>query len=122
MPLISEFTGPPVRLKLSRLPGFKLQVLSIATNGRKAVNCARPGRFGNPFHHNNDGTRMVPKLAGQLFRAQLLGDGWFVNDQGRTIRLAEIRERLAGKNLACFCPLTSDWCHCQPLLEVANGN
>ncbi len=120
--MVSEFTGPPVRLQLRRKLDFNLQALSLATNGRPATNCARPGPFGNPFHHNADGSLMLPKLAGQLFRAQLMGDGWFVNDRGKTIRVPYIRERLAGRNLACFCPVDAEWCHCAPLLEVANGD
>lgn len=41
----------PVRLRLSRKPGFDLQALSIATNGLPAVSVTRgPGRkWGNPF-------------------------------------------------------------------------
>lgn len=27
---------------------------------------------------------------------------------------------LSGHDLACWCPLTSDWCHAQTLLEIAN--
>ena len=28
---------------------------------------------------------------------------------------------LAGKDLACWCPLTSDWCHAETLLQLAPG-
>jgi hypothetical protein len=27
--------------------------------------------------------------------------------------------QLAGKDLACWCPLTSDWCHAETLLQMA---
>lgn len=118
---ISEFTGPPVRLQLSRSKGFDLQALSRATNGRRAVNCARPGWAGNPFHHNDDGSLMAPERAGLLFKVQLLGDGWFVNDHGKTIRTADIVKRLGGHNAACFCPVDAPWCHCVPLMLVANA-
>lgn len=39
----------PVRIRLSRAKGFNLQAASLAINGLPAVNCARPGRWGNPF-------------------------------------------------------------------------
>lgn len=119
---IQEFAGPPVRLKLSRKTGFNLQALSFATNGRRAVNCARPGWAGNPFHHNDDGSPMNPERAGILFRAQLMGDGWFVNDHGKTIRVADVVRRLRGHNLACFCDVDAPWCHCVPLMLVANAD
>lgn len=35
---------------------------------------------------------------------------------------AEIREHLAGKNLACWCPLDGQPCHADVLLELANGS
>ncbi|KAB8186985.1 DUF4326 domain-containing protein [Nonomuraea phyllanthi] len=38
----------------------------------------------------------------------------------------EIRRELAGKDLACWCPLPepgeTDWCHARVLLEIANGD
>ena len=37
----------PVRMRLSRAKGFNLQAASRAINGLPAVNCARPGKWGN---------------------------------------------------------------------------
>lgn len=118
---VAEFTGPPVRLQLSRTAGFDLQALSFATNGRIAANCARPGWAGNPFHHWPNGDAIPPALSGEIFRVQLEHRGFFINDHGKTITTAYIRKRLAGKNLACFCPPDCAWCHLIPLLEVANS-
>ena len=39
----------PRRIRLSRARGFRLP--------GGAINCARPGRFGNPFIVGRDGTR-----------------------------------------------------------------
>lgn len=39
----------PVRLQLSRVKGFNLQALSLATNGLAAVVVKRPTRWGNPY-------------------------------------------------------------------------
>lgn len=39
----------PVRIQLSRKKGFNLQAHSLSVNGLPAVNCARPGPYGNPF-------------------------------------------------------------------------
>lgn len=39
----------PVRLQLSRKRGFDLQAHSLAINGLRAVNVARPSILGNPF-------------------------------------------------------------------------
>jgi hypothetical protein len=32
-----------------------------------------------------------------------------------------IRRDLAGKDLACWCPLDAKWCHADVLLEIANS-
>lgn len=106
----------PVRLQLRRTKGFKLQVISQHINGLPAVNCARPGPYGNPFVVGVDG--MTAERACINFRAQLKVAGWFTGR--RTVKIAEIREKLRGKNLACFCPLTSKHCHVDTLIEVAN--
>lgn len=116
------FTGPPGRIQLRRTKGFRLQAASIALNGRSAVNCARPGWAGNPFHLCEDGSPTDPARAAWLFSVQVKKDGWFVNTAGRVIRLPEIRAKLRGRNLACFCKANSPHCHIITLLEVANGD
>jgi hypothetical protein len=103
------FRKPPQRLRLSRAKGFSLQYLSERTNGRPAVSVVRPGRWGNPF----------PITAGQpaeaavtAFRKALLG-------RALDFDADEVRARLKGKNLACWCAPGAP-CHADVLLEIAN--
>lgn len=91
----------PVRLQLSRRKGFDLQKHSRAVNGLTAVNCARPGKWGNPFTFENSGN-VHPALR---FACEILP----------LMNTAELR----GKNLACFCK-QGDYCHVDALLEFAN--
>jgi hypothetical protein len=55
----------------------------------------------------------------ELFRQYVCGGGpmldWTPSDV-----TADIREKLAGHNLACWCPLDQP-CHADVLLEIANG-
>lgn len=92
------------------------------------VKVDRTSRFGNPFKvglvacgcrsagdcHHNTFRRATAAEAVQAYRE--------VNRSAR--RLAEIRGRLRGKNLACWCPLPKpgepDLCHAAVLLELAN--
>ena len=109
----------PVRLQLSRRKGFNLQALSLATNGLEAVNCARPGRFGNPFVIGqpvsalSGGPVLDAAEAVALFRSELmlsLANNDYALDNLLTLR---------GKNLACFCAIGAP-CHADVLLEFAN--
>ena len=95
----------PVRLQLSRRKGFDLQRASRDLNGLLAVNCARPGKWGNP-HKVCAGVNA--ELAVQRFR----------EDFGAHPEYAGIKE-LRDKNLACYCALDSP-CHADVLLELAN--
>ena len=92
----------PVRLQLSRAKGFSLQAHSRVVNGLAAVNCARPGKWGNPFRARGTGTA---EDCVNAYRSYL----------ATGTDLTELR----GKNLACFCKL-SDPCHADVLLELAN--
>lgn len=102
----------PQRIQLQRRKGWNLQVHSFLLNGLPAVNCARPGRYGNMHcvgpcplcgvHHSRE--EAVDK-----FRAEVSGP----------ICSERIRDALRGKNLACYCPLDQP-CHCDVLLEEAN--
>jgi hypothetical protein len=87
-----------------------------------AVIVARPSKWGNPWpvgstvfveHARPAGIyvrefRVTPELAVALFR------------QAFTPDVPEIREELAGRDLACWCPLDQP-CHGDVLLELANG-
>lgn len=106
----------PVRMRLSRTKGAKLQDASRALNGLAAVNCARPGPYGNPHHVGPD---MTAERACIHFKADLLRLGYIIGPR-RTVTIADIRAKLAGKNLACFCKLSAKHCHVDTLLRVAN--
>lgn len=106
----------PVRLQLSRRPGFNLQALSRETNGLDAVNVARPSMDGNDFVVGRDGTaaECVAQHRAQIEEAC-----------ARDPQACELMwKRLRGRNLACWCPLPAagalDICHAATLLELAN--
>lgn len=118
----------PIRLRLSRRKGFDLQAVSRAFNGLPAVNCARPGKWGNPFvaapfkepGHEFKGAASgyvaVPTVedAVEIFRIMMTEP----NAPRGTQMRAEIEE-LRGKNLACWCAPGAP-CHADVLLEIAN--
>ena len=94
----------PVRLQLSRKRGFNLQELSLATNGLPAVNCARPGRWGNPFKVGGvtifGRLTQTPDVVVDRYKDWLASDKY----QDAEERRAELH-KLRGKNLACWCHL-----------------
>lgn len=95
----------PVRLRLSRRAGFKLQHISRQTNGLAAVNVARPSRWGNPFRIAEYGR----ERAIALFEEQLVK-----TDPSTDLAI------LRGKNLACWCA-PDERCHADVLLRLANA-
>jgi hypothetical protein len=122
----------PQRIRLSRTKGFNLQETSRSLNGLDAVNVARPTRWGNPYSvglwtsycfilvdarnravHASCAER-APLIteAVKLFRDELM------DSPGR---LAEVRDALVGKNLACWCASPSP-CHADVLIELANAS
>ncbi len=120
----------PIRLQLSRKKGFNLQEHSKDANGLEAVNCARPGKWGNPFRVRNaylatgktikdwncDTDFEYPEDAVCAFK-DMISDPELVKDYHYPIH--EISKILTGKNLACFCKLNAP-CHADVLLEIAN--
>lgn len=118
----------PVRLQLSRKPGFNLQALSLAANGLPAVKVDRGTAFGNPFVIGEPVDRKQAKRWGwwplgfpdfvatdaevsvRRFRAVLLSD--------EAIHV-HVQTQLRGKNLACWCKPGSP-CHAAVLLALAN--
>jgi Domain of unknown function (DUF4326) len=74
-----------------------------------AVRVTRPGRWGNP---HKIGADCPPEVAVARFRADLYA--------GRLrVTVDDVRRELAGRDLACWCPLDRP-CHADVLLEVAN--
>jgi len=101
-----------------------------------AVVVARPSKWGNPFRIVPDGS-----LAGELLYkvvppeecrfARFFGGELTLHDAREQAvdcfleflevqAQAEIRADLAGRDLACWCPLDQP-CHADVLLELANG-
>ena len=115
----------PQRIQLSRKKGFNLQAASRALNGLPAVNCARPGYYGNPFPVIGDkALRINYQEAVDKFRDHVL------SGKARNFPFPDRpsmgwKKYLRGKNLACWCPLERNgrpWpCHCDVLLEIANA-
>jgi len=113
----------PQRIQLSRRKGFNLDKISNGWNGREAVNCARPGPWGNPFSvlpNIKPGTRVaggmgyvaVPTVEDAIdcFEEYIKSHPEFMK---------AIKVHLRGKNLACWCPPNQP-CHCDVLLKIAN--
>lgn len=110
----------PVRLQLSRTKGFKLQALSLATNGLPAVNVDRRSKWGNPFKvepaFEGDGIRF-PEVTAETAVA-LFRERW-ERSISQWLSTRETLEQLRGKNLACWCK-PGEPCHADVLLELAN--
>ncbi len=92
-------TPQPVRLRLSRAKGWRLP--------EGAVVVSRPSKWGNPYRATS------PKHRAE---AVDLHHRWIL---GRSELLADMHE-LAGRDLACWCPLDGT-CHADTLLELANA-
>lgn len=97
----------PERIQLSRKKGWRLPA--------NAVSVARPTKWGNPYHGDGpfDHARVVALFREYVDRPQQEG-----------LR-ALVRAELAGKDLACWCPLVDENgdpvpCHANVLLELAN--
>lgn len=90
----------PARLQLRRgVKGWRLP------EGGKSV--GRGTRWGNPFTVKEYGLAEALRL----FRERVLADPEYRRG---------VREQLAGRDLACWCPLDQE-CHGDLLLEIANG-
>ncbi len=94
----------PMRVRLSRRRGWRKPA--------GAVVVARPSRWGNPFPVGAGRSR---EAAVAEFEAALLGAAGDLGYDG-----ADVRRALAGRDLACWCPLDEP-CHADVLLRVANA-
>lgn len=111
----------PKRIQRSRRKGTKLP------DG--VIYVGRPTMWGNPFAIKGIGhARSVilhrEWLAGRIGALTLEQSLKFCPSQ--IDALGRLRERvlsnlfrLSGKDLACWCPLTSEWCHAETLLHLA---
>lgn len=112
----------PQRIVLSRRAGFDLQAVSVALNGLRAQSVARPGPWGNPFTIADvQAETGLDKDAAQAEAVARFGR-WMrgeLDGARRPPERAIIRDKLSGKNLACWCR-TGTPCHVDVLLEIAN--
>lgn len=106
----ADARSKPVRLRLSRSQGFRLQDASRAINGLPAVRVSRPGLWGN-YAAKRAGI-LDPDAARLAFRA-------WVETEASSAWKARARIDLGGCNLACWCE-PGQPCHADVLLELAN--
>ena len=105
----------PQRIQRQRTAGWRMP--------ENAVYVGRPSRWGNPFkvgeakwmlrHSDQARVQFYPKTA------QDAAD-FFAHISDNDESAASIREDLAGKDLACWCPLDEP-CHADVLLKIANS-
>jgi hypothetical protein len=106
----------PERIQLKRSRGWRLP--------ENAVSVARPGRWGNPF-------RIGSELSFPFSELDEPCGGSVVRDRAHAVEIFAIYARittgygflahreLAGKDLACWCPLDGAPCHADVLLKLA---
>lgn len=104
----------PHRIQRKRTKGWKMPP--------DTVSVTRPGKWGNPYT-----TKIARESACHEDHLAAWCVGCFRDAVAGKLLFAfpvpsvdEIRTNLAGKNLACFCPLDQP-CHADVLLELANG-
>jgi len=110
----------PERVQLSRKKGWRMPP--------NTVSVARPHKYGNPFVIGMSYGAAGPR--NEWHRSITIGDrATAVAEYRRAIARGHpyfpydfeerVRAELAGKNLACFCPLDQP-CHADVLLALAN--
>lgn len=110
----------PIRIRLSRARGFRLQAVSEAINGLPAVNVTRPSKWGNPY-------KVAPAFESAGFKFPEITQQGSVDLFRERYEIAlsqyqhtrDAMEELRGKNLACWCR-PDEPCHADVLLEMAN--
>jgi len=110
-------TDKPVRIQRKRTKGWR--------KPEGAVFVGRGSGFGNPWKVGSTGWTILPggwtnrEPHAPLTREQAIES--YINSHTYDIEhLESIRERLAGRDLMCWCPLDKP-CHADWLLEVANS-
>jgi hypothetical protein len=101
------------RIQLRRTRGWRLP--------EGAVSVARPTRWGNPFVVGSPLSFPFSEMFGPIVRDRAHAVEIFTTYARITVGYEGLaRRELAGKDLACWCPL-SEPCHSAVLLEVANA-
>jgi len=100
----------PVRVQLSRRPGWRKPDNTVVVS--------RPTVWGNPFPVGKLGRDEALRRFREMLKDPAQMAAWWYPP------MSEIRAKLAGKNLACWCGLPApggpDRCHAAILLEIAN--
>lgn len=106
----------PTRIQRRRTRGWRMP--------EGAVYVGRPTKWGNPYREGDESAwigdmpvfgieePITSRLAVDLFRLHITAPT-------SPMSWAQIRTELAGKDLACWCPLDQS-CHADVLLEIAN--
>jgi len=106
----------PQRIQLSRVKGWRKPPNTVVVS--------RPSKWGNPYRLAawNKPTAATRAVLVALFRRDLRST---ITDEARghyhRVQYFIDAHGLAGKNLACWCPLDQP-CHADVLLELANGD
>jgi Domain of unknown function (DUF4326) len=101
------------RIQLCRVKGWRLP--------EGAVSVARPTKWGNPYRIGGSVDFPYSEVFGSTVRDRAHAVEIFtMYARIRSGYAMLARHELAGKDLACWCPLTEP-CHADVLLEVANG-
>lgn len=106
---------PAIRIRRSRAKGSHLS----SPNGLPVVVVSRGTRWGNPFRLEDYDGPGGPKdeAAARAWSVKQYRAALKKHELGFTA--ADVRAELAGKNLACWCPLDGP-CHADVLLELAS--
>lgn len=104
-PLKELIHEKPIRIQLKRTKGWR------KPNG--AINCTRPGKWGNPFIIGVTPFCTTAEDAKYMYR------GWIDSGLPGAPTSDNIKKELAGHNLMCYCQLNQN-CHADILLEIAN--
>ena len=78
----------------------------------------RPTMWGNPFYTKWPKGQET-KLLNPLTPTEAVREYQYMYDNQFSHRRIEVRTKLKGKNLACWCPLNQP-CHADVLLKLAN--
>lgn len=110
----------PQRIQRKRIKGWRLP--------EGAVCVTRPTEWGNPWREGTTGWSILPggiiDRSGRALSLQGAVDSYRNSIECDPDRIAYIREKLAGKSLACWCPvgpLAEPYlCHRDYLFALAN--
>jgi hypothetical protein len=110
-------TDLPKRIQRRRIKGWRMP--------KGAVNCTRPGRYGNPYIIGVTDGGFTCTSAWSARIAFECDIAWNDRNSDRLMNAGltteKIQQELRGKDLVCWCRLDSPDCHVDYLLETANA-